>query len=67
MVLFPSGRKVTAIVTKEGNNLIAIETAMNPEQKSTKTVREFCDDEVIETMEVLGTDVVCFQKFKRLG
>ena len=40
---------------------------MNPEQKSTKTVREFCDDEVIETMEVLGTDVVCFQKFKRLG
>ena len=64
--LSSSGREVTAIVTKEGNKLISVQTAKKAGEKSTKTVREFLDQEVIQTMEVLGTDVVCVQKFKRL-
>ena len=60
------GRDVKAIVTQEGNKFISIQTAKKEGEKSTKVVREFTDTEVIQTMEVIGTDVVCVQKFKRL-
>jgi hypothetical protein len=65
-VLFISGREVKAVVTQEGNKFVSIQTAKKPEQKSTKVVREFKETEVIQTMEVIGTDVVCVQTFKRL-
>ena len=45
---------------------ISIQTAKKEGEKSTKVVREFTDNEVIQTMEVIGTDVVCVQKFKRI-
>jgi hypothetical protein len=64
--LFFSGREVKAVVTQEGNKFVSIQTAKKPEQKSTKVVREFKETEVIQTMEVIGTDVVCVQTFKRL-
>jgi hypothetical protein len=57
---------VTAIVTQEGNKFISVQTAKKPEHKSTKVVREFKENEVVQTMEVIGTDVVCVQTFKRL-
>ena len=60
------GRDVKAIVTQEGNKFISIQTAKKEGEKSTRVVREFTDTEVIQTMEVIGTDVVCVQKFKRL-
>ncbi len=62
----PDGRDVKAIVTQEGNKFISVQTAKKESQKSTRVVREFLDDQVIQTMEVLGTDVVCKQIFKRI-
>ena len=62
LALFYSGREVQAVVTKIDNKLISLQTG----EKSTKTVREFLDNEVIQTMQVLRTGVVCIQKFKRL-
>ena len=62
LALFYSGREVQAVVTKIDNKLISLQTG----EKSTKTVREFLDNEVIQTMQVLRTDIVCVQKFKRL-
>ena len=62
----PDGRDVKAVVTQEGNKFISVQTAKKEDQKSTRVVREFNDNEVVQTMEVLGTDVVCVQKFKRL-
>ncbi len=62
----PDGRDVKAVVTQEGNKFISVQTAKKEDQKSTRVVREFNDNEVIQTMEVLGTDVVCVQKFKRI-
>lgn len=61
-----SGRDVTAIMTQDGNTLICVEIAKNHDEKSTKTVREFSDHEVIQTMEIFGSDVICLEKFKRL-
>merc|ERR1711976_518493 len=61
----PDGREVKALVTQEGNKFISVQTAKNEGQKSTKVVREFLDDKVIQIMEVTGTDVVCKQEFAR--
>merc|ERR1711942_140807 len=63
----PDGREVTAKVTLEDNKFICEQKAKKPEQKSTKSVREFNGDEVIYTMTVDGIDdLVCVQKFKRI-
>eukprot|EP00095_Tigriopus_kingsejongensis_P006682 maker-scaffold25_size650667-snap-gene-0.20 protein:Tk06682 transcript:maker-scaffold25_size650667-snap-gene-0.20-mRNA-1 annotation:"cellular retinoic acid-binding protein 2" len=62
----PDGREVKAVVVQEGNSFISTQTAKKDGQKSTKSVREFKGDEVIQTMEVLGTDIVCTQTFKRV-
>ena len=61
----PDGREVRAIVKREGDTFTSEQTAKKEGQKSTKVVREFTGDEVKQTMEVLGTDVVCVQVFKR--
>ena len=60
------GREVSAIVTLEGNKFISEQTAKKAGQKSTKTVREFTGSECIVTMTIIGSDVVCVQKFKKL-
>ena len=62
----PDGREVSAIVTLEGNKFISEQTAKKSGQKSTKTVREFTGSECIVTMTIIGSDVVCVQKFKKL-
>ena len=64
----PDGRQVSSIVTVEdGNKMVYVQTAKKEGQKSTKTIREFNKDGCIFTMEIIGTDVVCLQKFKRLS
>lgn len=62
----PDGRPVTAIVTQEGDKLICVQTAKKEGHKSTKTIREFKEDECVMTMEVIGTGVTCTQTFKRI-
>ena len=62
----PDGREVSAMVTLEGNKFISEQTAKKSGQKSTKTVREFTGSECIVTMTIIGSDVVCVQKFKKL-
>lgn len=61
----PDGREVKAIVTREGNKFISMQTAKKEGQKSTKVTREFTPTGVTQTMEVIGTDVVCTQVFNR--
>ena len=62
----PDGREVTAIVKMDGNKFISEQKAKKDGQKSTRVVREFNDDNVVQTMEILGTDIVCKQVFKRV-
>merc|ERR1719259_940861 len=57
--------EVKAIVKKDGDKFISEQTAKKADQKSTRTTREFFEDKVVQTMEVLGTDVVCVQTFTR--
>ena len=51
----------------EGNKLIAIHKAKKEGDKSTKTVREFTGDEILQTTTIDGVEnLVCFEKFKRI-
>merc|ERR1719378_1500931 len=61
----PDGRVVKAIVTKEGDKLITVQTAKKEGEKSTRSTREFFDDKCVVTIEITGTDVVCTQTFTR--
>ena len=60
------GREVSGLVNVDGNKIIVVETAKKEGEKSTKSIREFTDDGCICTTEILGSDIVCVQKFKRL-
>merc|ERR1712024_20199 len=62
----PDGRDVKAIVKMDGNKLISTQTAKKDGEKSTKTTREFNGDELVQTMEIIGGDVTCVQKFKKM-
>ena len=63
----PDGREVTALVTMDGGKIVAVQKAKKDGQKSTKSTREMNGaDELIYTMTVDGSDVVCVQKFKRI-
>ena len=62
----PDGREVKAVNKMEGNKLVTVENAKKEGEKSTKIVREFNGDEVIMTMEIVGSDITCLQKFKRV-
>ena len=59
------GRTVRGIVTKEGNKFISIQNNVKEGGISTKIVREFKDDEMIQSSSVIGSDTVCIQVFKR--
>jgi cellular retinoic acid-binding protein 1 len=62
------GREVTACVTLEGNKLVTVQKAKKAGEKSTKSIREFNGDEVVQTMTIDGVDdLVCVQKFKRIS
>jgi len=59
---------VTACVSLEGNKLVTVQRAKKEGEKSTKSIREFNGDEVIQTMTIDGVDgLVCVQKFKRVS
>lgn len=62
----PDGRKVSSLVTVEGNKLICVQTAKVDGEISTKSIREFTEDECVVTMEIIGTEVVSVQTFKRV-
>merc|ERR1712176_753892 len=63
----PDGREVKALVTFDNGKIVTVQTAKEEGQKSTKSTREMNGaDELIYTMTVDGSDVVCVQKFKRL-
>ena len=63
----PDGRKVSSLVTVDRNKIICVQTAKDINEKSTKSVREFTEDECIVTTEIIGTDVVSLQKFKKIS
>ena len=54
----PDGRDVKAKVTKEGDSFISIQNAVKEGEKSTKIVREFKGDEVIQTSTIIGCDLI---------
>ena len=62
----PDGREVSSIASIEGNKFIIVQNAKRVNQKSTRSIREFTADGCVYTLEVIGADVVCTQKFKRL-
>merc|ERR1712029_534615 len=63
----PDGREVTAVCTLEGGKIVSVQKAKKEGQKSTKSTREMNGaDELIYTMTIDGSDIVCVQKFKRI-
>ena len=62
----PDGRKVSSLVTIDGNKIICIQTAKDKNEKSTKSIREFEEDGCTVTTEIIGTNVISRQKFKRV-
>lgn len=62
----PDGRQVKSVVTQEGNKFICVQTAIKEDEKSTRSVREFNDEELVYTIEIIGEDVSCKQIFKRM-
>ena len=62
----PDGRKVTTTTTwGENNKFISIQTAKKEDEKSTKVIIEFNDSCIIQTTEIIGSDVVLVQNFKK--
>ena len=62
----PDGREVSSLVTVDGNKFICVQTAKKEGQRSTKSIREFTEDECTVTLEVIGTDIVSVQKFRKI-
>jgi len=63
----PDGREVTALANIEDGKLVMVQTAKKAGVKSTKSIRETPSaDEMIYTMTVDGSDLVCIQKYKRI-
>merc|ERR1712150_349888 len=61
----PDGREVTAVCTLEGGKIVSVQKAKKEGQKSTRSTREMNgSDELIYTMTIDGSDLVCVQKFK---
>merc|ERR1712203_361374 len=61
----PDGRQVTAVVNLDGGKIVTVQKAKKDGEKSTKSVREMNGaDEMIYTMTIDGSDLVCVQKFK---
>jgi hypothetical protein len=47
---------------------VTVQKAKKAGEKSTKSIREFNGDEVVQTMTIDGVDdLVCVQKFKRIS
>merc|ERR1712223_1755943 len=64
----PDGREVTAVCSLEGSKIVSVQKAKKEGQKSTKSTREMNGaDELVYTMTIDGSDIVCVQKFKRVA
>merc|ERR1712193_352382 len=64
----PDGREVTAVCSLEGGKIVSVQKAKKEGQKSTRSTREMNGpDELVYTMTIDGSDIVCIQKFKRIG
>merc|ERR1711874_49560 len=63
----PDGREGRATVTFEDGKIVCVQKAKKEGQKSTRSEREMNGaDEMVYTMTIDGSDVVCVQKFKRI-
>jgi len=62
----PDGREVSSVVTFDDGKLVTVQTAKKEGVKSTKSIRELVEDELVYTVSVDGSDVVSIQKFKRV-
>merc|ERR1711950_28074 len=63
----PDGREVRATVTFEDGKIVCVQKAKKEGQKSTRSEREMNGaDEMVYTMTIDGSDLVCVQKFKRI-
>merc|ERR1712212_188029 len=63
----PDGREVSAVVNLDSGKIVTVQEAKKDGEKSTKSVREMNGtDEMIYTMTIDGSDLVCVQKFKRI-
>merc|ERR1712014_515316 len=63
----PDGREVTAVCSLEGGKIVSVQKAKKEGQKSTRSTREMNGpDELVYTMTIDGSDIVCIQKFKRI-
>ena len=63
----PDGREVRAVVTRDGNKFISTQNAKKDGQKSTKTTRSFEGDTCTQSIEIVGSDLVCTQVFKKVA
>merc|ERR1711874_564997 len=67
MEVSEDGREVSAVVNLDGGKIVTVQKAKKDGEKSTKSVREMNGaDEMIYTMTIGGSDLVCVQKFKRI-
>ena len=68
LITFLNAAPAKSAKTKDipDSNVKVEQKAKKDGQKSTRVVREFNDDNVVQTMEILGTDIVCKQVFKRV-
>ena len=69
----PDGREVTATATrgledgsKAGSVLLSYQRAKKPGQKSTRAVREFHEDKVVQTIEIIGSGTTTVQEYRRI-
>jgi len=61
------GRDTTSVVTFDNGKIVTVQTAKKAGQKSTKSVREMTGpDQMLYTLTVNGSDVVCKQIFKKM-
>merc|ERR1712106_116306 len=61
------GRDVSSLVTFEGGKIVTVQKAKKDGEKSTKSTREMASpDEMVYTITIDGSDVVCVSKFKRI-
>merc|ERR1711915_522322 len=56
----------TTVDGREVTSLVTVQAAKKEGQKSTKSVRELVDDQLVYTITVDGSDLVATQKFKRI-
>ena len=60
------GREVASVMMLEGNRMVLVQNAKKAGHKSTIAIREFDYEGCTLTTEIIGENVICVQKFKRI-